>query len=109
VHHYYLARNKADWDSQSSRLIHADDGPVHLDIFRKFRDMPAEPPLAWQPFVTGRSCRASIQAHLKSSIYNPHHFQKLRWLTIYWNGVRMSAPPIDGLEPIDFPREDETP
>jgi hypothetical protein len=107
VHQYYLARNKPDWDMLSSRLIHADDGPVHLDIFRRFRDIPSHLNTPSRLFVNGRSCRAWIQTLLKNSIYNPHYFQKLRWLTIYWNGVRLSAPAIDGLEPIDFPREEE--
>jgi hypothetical protein len=108
VHHDYLARTKANWDFLSSRLVHADDGPVHLDIFRRFRDIPSHLHAPSRLIVNGRSCRACIQTLLKDSIYNPHHFQKLRWLTIYWNGARLGAPPIDGLEPIDFPREDET-
>jgi hypothetical protein len=53
--------------------------------------------------VTGQSCRASIQNLLNDSIYNPRYFEKLRWLAIYWNSVRLGQPPIDLLEPVDFP------
>ncbi len=107
THRDYRARNKADWDMLSSRLIHADDGPVHLDVFRRFRDIPSHLHAPSRLLVTGQSCRACIQNQLSNSIYNPHYFQKLRWLTIYWINVRTGLPPIDGLEPIDFPRDDE--
>jgi hypothetical protein len=101
VHNDYRARNKQTWETGefAPRLMHADDGPVYLDIFWKFK----KPGAASQVMVTGQSCRACIQNLLNESIYNPRHFEKLRWLAIYWNSVRLGQPPIDLLEPVDFP------
>jgi hypothetical protein len=44
------------------------------------------------------SCRAYIQDQLNSSISDPGVFEKLRWLTIYWNSTGA------GLQPVVFPR-----
>jgi len=32
-------------------------------------------------------CRAVIQNLLDESIYQPSHYEKLRWLSIYWNST----------------------
>jgi hypothetical protein len=104
VHIDYRARNRDRWETGefAPRLMHADDGPVYLDIFRKFAKLSG-PHIASQLIVTGQSCRACIQNLLNDSIYNPRHFEKLRWLAIYWNSVRLGQPPTDLLEPVDFP------
>ena len=67
-------------------LRHDDDGPVFVDIFSGYRISEHIP--YGHMVVTGEGCRASIQAKLDESIYNPAHFEKLRWLAIYWNSVR---------------------
>jgi hypothetical protein len=70
-------------------LRHDDDGPVFVDIFSGYRNaehIPYE-----RVRITGDACRENIQAKLDQSIYNPAHYEKLRWLAIYWNGVRQQA------------------
>jgi hypothetical protein len=70
-------------------LRHDDDGPVFVDIFSGYRTSEHIP---YERLVlTGEACRASIQAKLDESIYHPAHFEKLRWLAIYWNSVRPQA------------------
>jgi hypothetical protein len=67
-------------------LRHDDDGPVFVDIFSGFRIDAAHSPARVD--VTAKACRANIQERLDESIYNPAHYEKLRWLTIYWNGLK---------------------
>lgn len=67
-------------------LRHADDGPVFVDIFSGYRiagHIPHE-----RVRMIGEACRESIQEKLDRSIHNPAHYEKLRWLAIYWNSVR---------------------
>jgi hypothetical protein len=70
-------------------LRHDDDGPVFVDILSGYRG--SEPIPYERLIVTGNACHASIQAMLDESIYNPAHYEKLRWLAIYWNGARPQA------------------
>jgi hypothetical protein len=77
----HLADN---WDDFSRpALRHDDDGPVFVDVFSAFRVKTTSAPSRVP--VTGKAIRANIQKQLDDSIYNPAHFKKLRWLTIYWN------------------------
>jgi len=67
-------------------LRHADDGPIFVDIFSGYRiagHIPHE-----RVRMIGEACRESIQEKLDRSIHNPAHYEKLRWLAIYWNSVR---------------------
>jgi hypothetical protein len=103
VHNDYRARSRELWETGefNPRLKHADDGPVYLDILRKFRKLSG---VDSRSLRTCQSCRASIQNLLNESIYDPRHFEKLRWLAIYWNtALPFGEPPIDLLEPVDFP------
>jgi hypothetical protein len=70
-------------------LRHDDDGPVFVDIFSGLR--PANYMQTERLLVLAGACREKIQARLDQSIYNPFHYEKLRWLAIYWNGVRPQA------------------
>jgi hypothetical protein len=70
-------------------LRHAEDGPVFVDIFAGYRG--SEHIGYERAIVTANACRESIQAMLDQSIYNPAHYEKLRWLAIYWNGARPQA------------------
>jgi hypothetical protein len=71
------------------------DGPPFLDIFATFRALSDRSPERLHMIV--RSCRACIQSQLNASIYDPTIFEKLRWLTIYWNSTGA------GLQPVIFP------
>jgi hypothetical protein len=72
-----------------------NDGPPFLDIFATFRAFSDRSPKRLHEVA--RSCRAYIQDQLNGSIYDPAVFEKLRWLTIYWNSTRA------GLQPVVFP------
>ena len=67
-------------------LRHDDDGSLYVDIFSGYRGREH---LGFERLiVTAHACREKNQAKLDESIYNPTHFEKLRWLAIYWNSVR---------------------
>jgi len=88
-------------------LHHSDDGPVFVDIFSGYRiagHIPYE-----RIVMTGEACRASIQAKLDRSIYNPAHYKKLRWLAIYWNSVRPTEEHVIFPAQRDFRRRNEMP
>lgn len=78
----------------SPRLAFDTDGPPFLDILHLVRraDPDMEEKIA--------SCRVEIQKALDASVYEPKHFEKLRWLTIYWNGVALDR----GAALVNFPQ-----
>jgi hypothetical protein len=52
--------------------------------------------------LDAQQCQRSIQNLLDASIYEPAHYEKLRWLAIYWNStVALSG--RRALEPIRLP------
>ena len=46
-------------------------------------------------------CQRAIQDLVDDSIYDPRHYEKLRWLAIYWNTA--VARPLGALEAIVLP------
>jgi hypothetical protein len=84
----------------------ADDGPPFLHVFAKFGMLnEVEPTIEFlnsTEVLDAQSCQRAIQNLLDASIYEPSHYEKLRWLAIYWNG---SVGLRDGraLEPILLP------
>jgi hypothetical protein len=81
-------------------LRHDEDGPVYVDVFSSFRILDGQIPP--RVTLTAQACRANIQEKLDNSIYIPAHYEKLRWLALYWNAVRQMQV-THGLEPIEFP------
>jgi hypothetical protein len=81
-------------------LRYDDDGPIFVDYLAPFRDLNS---LSVQDSKNASRCRASIQNLLDEAIYDPSIYAKLRWLAIYWNGVRMRQPPEDLVEAVEFP------
>jgi hypothetical protein len=60
----------------------ADDGPPYLHVLApliKVRKPTIKTPTA--------DCLSAIQKLLNQSIHNPQHYEKLRWLALYWNGT----------------------
>jgi hypothetical protein len=99
---YVLNKPPETWDKFIRPVLrHDDDGPVFVDVLAPFRFVD-EGNIPSRILVNGRACRASIQKQLDASIYNPAHYEKLRWLTLYWNAVRQNRM-VDLLEPIEFP------
>jgi hypothetical protein len=85
-----------------AEIRHDDDGPPFLDILSPFRDLSGSTPE--RLLVTAETCHRSIQTKLDDSIYDPSIYKKLRWLTVYWNGVAMSAGSMGMLKVVDFPQ-----
>src|SRR5258708_731680 len=81
-------------------LRHAEDGPVFVDVFSAFRILDGHIPS--RVTLNGKACRANIQEKLDDSIYIPAHYEKLRWLALYWNEVRQLQN-VPDLEPIELP------
>jgi hypothetical protein len=52
--------------------------------------------------LDAQQCQQSIQNLLDASIYEPGHYEKLRWLAIYWNSTVASSAGR-ALEPIRLP------
>ena len=63
-----------------------DDGPPFLHVFALLRGLNKSEGLAF-------TCHRMIQNLLNESIHVPSHYEKLRWLALYWNG-RVGPPPI---------------
>ena len=68
----------------------ADDVPF-LHVFAKFGLLnEAEPTIDFlnsPEVLDAQRCQCSIQNLLNASIYEPRHYEKLRWLAIYWNSA----------------------
>jgi hypothetical protein len=78
---------------RSPKLSFDSDGPPFLDTLLLCRTAPNE-------FADEiADCRAALQQALNDSVYDPAHFEKLRWFTIYWNGIAMRV----GGSPVEFP------
>jgi hypothetical protein len=69
--------------SVEPKIAVSDDGPPFLDVLNFIRH---EIELAGDKEFSDNG-RKAIEAALKKSIYEPRHFEKMRWLAIYWNVV----------------------
>jgi hypothetical protein len=85
---------------RSPKLLLDRDGPPFLDILVLLRSAPTE----YADEIT--ACRASLQRALDDSVYDPAHFEKLRWLAIYWNGIASRAGSAL-VEVVEFPQMKE--
>jgi hypothetical protein len=87
----------AEW-TKVPTLLFADDGPPFLDILVLLRS-PTQEEYAGEI----DNIRVQIQNALDESVYEPKHFEKLRWLTIYWNALALDL----GAKVVDFPQVQE--
>jgi hypothetical protein len=85
-----------------AEVRHDNDGPPFLDILSPFRDLSGATPA--RLMVTAEACHRTIKMKLAESIYDPNIYKKIRWLTIYWNGVAMSDGSMRKLKVVDFPQ-----
>ena len=71
------------------QVLLADDGPPYLHVFAGFRMLnegqPTPDYLNSEEVRLAQTCQRSIQNLLDNSIYKSSHYEKLRWLAIYWN------------------------
>jgi hypothetical protein len=93
-------------DLKFPQINFAEDGPPFLHVFAKFRMLnEGEPTIEFlnsPEVLDAQQCQRSIQNLLDASIYEPGHYEKLRWLAIYWNStVALGAG--RALEPIRLP------
>jgi hypothetical protein len=84
----------------------AEDGPPFLHVFARFAMLnEGEPTIEFlnSPEVfDAQHCQRSIQNLLDASVYEPGHYEKLRWLAIYWNNT-VALGGGRALEPIRLP------
>ncbi|KJC48378.1 hypothetical protein UB31_16660 [Bradyrhizobium sp. LTSP849] len=69
--------------SISPRIALAEDGPPFVDIF----DLTRDPAVFENGLEDIEKIQKVIETELHKSIYIPAHYEKLRWLAIYWNSV----------------------
>jgi hypothetical protein len=90
------------------RVCLAEDGPPFLDVLAGFRILNETDPtpefLNSPEILLAQRCQRALQNLVDESIYQPRHYEKLRWLAIYWNGTVASRPPTGPLEMIVLPR-----
>ena len=90
------------------QILLADDGPPYLHVFAGFKilnEAPITPDyLNSKEVLFAQTCQRSIQNLLNDPIHEPSHYEKLRWLAIYWNGtVETGAAAYAPLEMIVLP------
>jgi hypothetical protein len=73
-------------DSNQSRenLAYASDGPVFVDFLATFAVERSDPQYDFMRTIA-KNCHQSVERMLHESIYDPKHFEKLKWLATYWN------------------------
>jgi len=85
-------------DPYHNEVIRDEDGPPYLHILKSFRRASV---FSAEMLQFAQTCGQMIQTLFNESIYEPKHYEKLRWLAIYWNST------IDGsigpLNSIKFP------
>jgi hypothetical protein len=82
-------------ESPIVRLSQSEDGPIFVDIFALFCSSNVE--LSPAMIAVGKQCRRHLQTMLNESIYDPRHYEKLRWLADHWNAI---VPAEKRLEPV---------
>jgi len=89
------------------QVLLADDGPPYLHVFSGFRllneGQPTPAYLNSEDVLLAQTCQRSIQNLLDDSIYEPRHYEKLRWLAIYWNSTVVIGATGGALEMIVLP------
>jgi hypothetical protein len=84
----------------------AEDGPPFLHVFARFGMLnEGEPTIKFlnsPEVLDAQHCQRSIQNLLDASVYEPGHYEKLRWLAIYWNNT-VALGGGRALEPIRLP------
>jgi len=88
------------------QILFDDDGPPFLHVFANLAMLnEGEPTIDFlnsPDVLDAQMCQRSIQNLLDASIYDPGHYEKLRWLAIYWNGT-VARGAGHALEPILLP------
>ena len=73
------------------QVLLAEDGPPYLHVFAPFRMLNEGTPttdfLNSGEVLEAQACQRSIQNLLDESIHDPSHYEKLRWLAVYWNST----------------------
>jgi hypothetical protein len=88
------------------RILFDEDGPPFLHVLAKLEDLneAGEPTIDFlnsPEVIDAQLCQRQIQSALDASIYEPAHYEKLRWLALYWNGTVANR--RGALEPIHLP------
>jgi hypothetical protein len=88
------------------QVLLAEDGPPYLHIFAPLAILNDAAPtiefLNTEEVLQAQACERAIQNLLDDSIHEPKHYEKLRWLAIYWNSFVARAAGY-ALKPIVLP------
>jgi len=87
-------KEKEQWQL-APEIALGDDGPPFIDYLNFLR----KPELIEDTEITIAKMRSAIEDALARSIYEPAHYEKMRWLAIYWNGVAAEM----GIKQVDLP------
>jgi hypothetical protein len=93
---------------KSPRVLLDEDGPPYLHVLGDFERLNKEHPttatLNSSEMISAIACQKMIQNLLSDSIYEPRHYEKLRWLAIYWNRtVAFGSGRSGALKMVEFP------
>jgi hypothetical protein len=94
------------YDRLFSRVVLADDGPPYVNVLQSFKEvnnLPNHPVVATAPAaLQGIACQNALQLLIDESIYEPNHYEKLKWFGIYWNS-NVGVNPDNLISPVTFP------
>ncbi len=87
------------------QVLLGEDGPPYLHVLANFEQLNRTPGTIESSnddeMLFAITCQKAIQNLLDDSIHEPKHYEKLRWLAIYWNSTVATGP--GPLTPIKFP------
>ncbi|EJN11337.1 hypothetical protein PMI42_05372 [Bradyrhizobium sp. YR681] len=88
-------KKEADrWDLPP-KISLANDGPPFIDFLNALRKLE----VMNDAEATIAKMRTGIEDALARSIYEPAHYEKVRWLALYWNSVAAET----GIKLVDLP------
>lgn len=74
-----------------NRIRFADDGPPYIHVLHNFEKLELSKidlaESASEGATQFRECRVSLQRLINEAIYEPNHYEKLKWFGVYWNSV----------------------
>ena len=70
---------------KSSAVSLGEDGPPYLNIFEGLKFLLNKGDARIEATQVATKCQAAIQRLIEDSIYDPSHYEKLRWLALQWN------------------------
>jgi hypothetical protein len=74
-----------------SDLRYAEDGPVFVHVLKRFqKDLTGDP----DEVVEAQFCQAAVKSLIEATMYEPRHFEKVKWFALYWNASVAGIGPL---------------